>query len=69
MPHRYANRAVYHGALEGMGRLFAIKKWRKAVFRNTTSRLKRCWAWKPPHSERGVNPVVRLYEQDALRMG
>ena len=54
---------------EGMGRLFAINKMAEGPFRNTTSQSKQPLGTNPLHPNVVSNPVVRLYEQDALRMG
>ncbi|NAI02910.1 formate dehydrogenase, partial [Escherichia coli] len=54
---------------EGMGRLFAINKMAEGPFPEHYEPIETPLGTNPLHPNVVSNPVVRLYEQDALRMG
>ncbi|CAI4220384.1 unnamed protein product, partial [Auanema sp. JU1783] len=54
---------------EGMGRLFAINKMAEGPFPEHYEPFETPLGTNPLHPNVVSNPVVRLYEQDALRMG
>lgn len=54
---------------EGMGRLFAINKMAEGPFPQHYEPIETPLGTNPLHPNVVSNPVVRLYEQDALRMG
>ena len=54
---------------EGMGRLFALDKMAEGPFPEHYEPIETPLGTNPLHPNVVSNPVVRLYEQDALRMG